>query len=158
MDAEHVVSVRPRTVFMVVSILLGTVAVVWVFLQAERVLIWTFASLLLALALNPAVDALQRHGLHRRGAAAAVVYLLVTAVIAGIGALIIPTLVQQVGDFIDAVPGYVQQLTAGAVRSASSSATTRSSSVSARRSPGAAAAPRRWPEARAPRSTSPAAS
>jgi predicted PurR-regulated permease PerM len=113
MDPEYVVSVRPRTVFMVVSILLGTVAVVWVVLQAEQVLVWTLTSLLLALALNPAVEALQRRGLRRRGTAAAVVYLLVTAVIAGIGALIIPTLVQQVGDFIDAVPGYVQELTAG---------------------------------------------
>jgi predicted PurR-regulated permease PerM len=49
----------------------------------------------------------------RRGAAAALVYLVVTAFVAGIAALIIPTLVDQVSAFIDAVPGYVQQLTAG---------------------------------------------
>ena len=59
------------------------------------------------------MELLQRHGFRRRGAAAAGVYLLVTAFIVGIGALIIPTLVQQVGDFIDAVPGYVKDLTAG---------------------------------------------
>jgi predicted PurR-regulated permease PerM len=112
MCREHVVSVRARTVLMVAAVLLGVAAVVWVFLRAERVLVWTLVSLLLAMALNPAVGALQRAGL-RRGAAAAVVYLLVSAVIAGVGALVIPTLVQQVADFIDALPGYVRELTAG---------------------------------------------
>ena len=113
MSSEHVVSVRPRTVLMVVGILLATIALVWVVLRAERVLVWTFTSVLLALALNPAVEALQRLGVSRRGAAAALVYVLAALFIAGVAALIIPTLVQQVGDFIDAVPGYVQELTAG---------------------------------------------
>jgi predicted PurR-regulated permease PerM len=113
MPSEHLVSVRPRTVFMVVGILLAAVALVWVVLKAERVLIWTFTSLLLALALNPAIEVFQRWGVRRRGAAAALVYIVAAAFIAGMGALIIPTLVQQVGDFVDALPGYVQQLTAG---------------------------------------------
>jgi predicted PurR-regulated permease PerM len=113
MNTEHVVSVRPRTVFMVVAILLGTVAFVWLVMQAERVLVWAFVSLLLALALNPGVELLQRHGVRRRGIAAAIIYVLVFIFIAGIGALIIPTLVQQIGDFVKAVPGYVHQLTAG---------------------------------------------
>jgi predicted PurR-regulated permease PerM len=98
---------------MIAGIVLATITFVWVVLKSQQVLIWAFTSLLLALALNPAVEAFQRLGVRRRGAAAALVYLAVAAVIAGIAALIIPTLVQQVGDFIDAVPGYVQQLTAG---------------------------------------------
>jgi predicted PurR-regulated permease PerM len=113
MPSEHLISVRPRTVFMVVGILLGAAAFVWVVLKAEQVLVWTFTSLLLALALNPAIEVFQRLGVRRRGAAAALVYLVATVFIAAIGALIIPTLVQQVGDFIDALPGYVRQLTAG---------------------------------------------
>jgi predicted PurR-regulated permease PerM len=113
MSSEHVVSVRPRTVFMVVGVVLGTIALVWVVMQAEQVLVWTLTSMLLALALNPAVDMLMGRGVRRRGTAAAIVYLLVMAVIAGIGALVIPTLVQQIGDFIDALPGYVADLTAG---------------------------------------------
>jgi predicted PurR-regulated permease PerM len=113
MPPEHVVSVRPRTVFMVIGIVLATITVVWVILKSEQVLIWAFTSLLLALALNPAVERFQRLGVRRRGAAAALVYLVVTAFIAGIAALVIPTLVDQVSQFIDAVPGYVQQLTAG---------------------------------------------
>jgi predicted PurR-regulated permease PerM len=113
MPPEHLVSVRPRTVFMVVGIVLATIVFVWVVLKSQQVLVWAFTSLLLALALNPAVETFQRLGVRRRGAAAALVYLVVTAFVAGMGALIIPTLVQQVGDFIDAVPGYLQQLTAG---------------------------------------------
>jgi predicted PurR-regulated permease PerM len=113
MPPEHVVSVRARTVWMVVAIVLATIVFVWVVLKSQQVLVWAFTSLLLALALNPAIETFQRLGVRRRGAAAALVYLVVTAFIAGIGALIIPTLVSQVSAFIDAVPGYVQQLTAG---------------------------------------------
>jgi predicted PurR-regulated permease PerM len=111
--SEHVVTIRPRTVLMVAFLLLAVAAAVQVVLMSERVLIWIFVSVLLALALNPAVDVLQRHGFRRRGAAAGVAYLLVIACIAGVGALIIPTLVQQISDLVQAVPGYVKELTAG---------------------------------------------
>jgi predicted PurR-regulated permease PerM len=67
MSSEHVVSVRPRTVFMVVGVVLGTIALVWVVMQAEQVLVWTLTSMLLALALNPAVDMLMGRGVRRRG-------------------------------------------------------------------------------------------
>ncbi|MEA2183049.1 MAG: hypothetical protein QOF69_2234, partial [Solirubrobacteraceae bacterium] len=110
---ETVVTVRARTVFMVALCVLAVVILVEVALVSERVLIWILVSVLLAMALNPAVDRLLRMGLRRRGAAVAMVYLLLTAVVVGIGALIIPTLIQQVSDFIAAVPGYVKQLTAG---------------------------------------------
>jgi predicted PurR-regulated permease PerM len=113
MRSEHVVSIRPRTVLMAALVLVGVMAAVKVVLMSERVLVWIFVSVLLALALNPAVDVLQRHGFRRRGSAAATVFLLAIGFIAGIGALIVPTLVQQVGDFIQAVPGYVRELTAG---------------------------------------------
>jgi predicted PurR-regulated permease PerM len=113
MPPEHVVSVRPRTVFMVVAILLSAVVFVWLVLKAERVLVWAFTSLLLALALNPAVESFRRLGVSRRGAAAGLVYLAAALFIAGVAALIIPTVVQQIGEFVDAMPGYVQQLTAG---------------------------------------------
>jgi predicted PurR-regulated permease PerM len=113
MTPEHYVSVRARTVFMVAGVLLAVAAVVEVVLSSERVLVWIFVSLLLALALNPAVDALQRRGVKRRGAAAAIVYLILAVALAGVGALIIPTLVQQVSDFVQALPGYVHDLTRG---------------------------------------------
>jgi predicted PurR-regulated permease PerM len=112
-SAERVVSFRPRTVLSVAAVLVGVAIALWVVWVSRRVLVWTFVSLFLALALNPAVDALQRRGLGRRGAAAAAVYLIAILVIAGLAALFIPTLVQQVNDLVHAAPGYVRDLTAG---------------------------------------------
>src|SRR5690349_1296795 len=93
---ERVVAFRPRTIINVALLLVAVGVVLWVAWVSRRVLIWTFVSAFLAVALSPAVDALQRRGLHRRGAAAAVVYMLMIAIIAALGALFIPTLVDQV--------------------------------------------------------------
>src|SRR4051812_6174086 len=109
---DRVVSFRPRTVVTVAALLVGVAIVLWIVWVSRRVLIWTFVSAFLAVALSPAVDALQRRGLHRRGAAAAVVYLIMIAVIAGLGALFIPTLVNQVNSLVDQAPNYVHDLTA----------------------------------------------
>jgi predicted PurR-regulated permease PerM len=110
---ERVVSFRPRTILVVTGLLLGIAIALWVVWVARQVLVWMLISLFLALALNPAVEALQRRGLTRRGAAAAAVYLLALVVIAGLAALVLPTIVQQVGDLVDAAPGYVHDLTKG---------------------------------------------
>jgi predicted PurR-regulated permease PerM len=111
--AERVVTFRPRTIVTCAALLVAVGVVLWVVWVSRRVLVWTFVSAFLAVALSPAVDAIQRRGLHRRGAAAGVVYLVMIAIIAGLGALFIPTLVNQVNDLVDAVPGYVQDLTRG---------------------------------------------
>jgi predicted PurR-regulated permease PerM len=110
---ERVVSFRPRTIITAAVLLVVVGVALWVAWVSRRVLIWTFVSAFLAVAMSPAVDALQRRGLRRRGAAAAVVYILLITVIAGLGALFIPTLVNQVNDLVDAAPGYVQDLTHG---------------------------------------------
>jgi predicted PurR-regulated permease PerM len=110
---DRVVSFRPRTIVTVAALLVGVAIVLWIVWVSRRVLIWTFISAFLAVALSPAVDALQRRGVHRRGAAAAIVYLIMIAVIAGLGALFIPTLVKQVNDLVDQAPNYVHDLTAG---------------------------------------------
>jgi predicted PurR-regulated permease PerM len=113
MAAERVVSFRPRSILTAALLLVGVAIVLWMVWVSRRVLVWTFVSVFLAVALSPAVDGLQRRGIGRRGLAAALVYLVVTAVIAGLGALIVPTLIQQVNDLVDAAPGYVRDLTAG---------------------------------------------
>jgi predicted PurR-regulated permease PerM len=113
MSAERVVTFRPKTVLSVAGMLLGVAIALWVVWVSRRVLIWALVSLFLALALNPAVEAVQRRGVHRRGLAVSIVYLVVVLVIAGLGALFIPQLVQQVNDFVRALPGYVRDLTAG---------------------------------------------
>jgi predicted PurR-regulated permease PerM len=113
MPPERIVAFRPRTILTAAALIVGVAIVLWVVWVSRRVLVWALVSVFLALALNPAVEALQLRGLRQRAAAAAVVYLLAIATIAGIGALIVPTIVQQVNDLVDAAPGYVRDLTAG---------------------------------------------
>ena len=80
---------------------------------AQGILIWIFVAVFLALALNPAVDAVQRRGVRRRGVAVSIVFLGAIVGIVAIAALVVPTIVAQVNDFVDAVPGYVADLTEG---------------------------------------------
>lgn len=108
----RVVAVRPRTVFLVlgIAVLVG-LALALVYL-AWRPLTWIIVAMLLAAALNPAVEAIERRGLARPWAAT-VVFVIALAVVTGIGFLIIPPLVSQVTDFVNAVPDFIDDLTAG---------------------------------------------
>jgi predicted PurR-regulated permease PerM len=65
------------------------------------------------MALNPAVDWFMRHGIKKRGYAAGLTYVLALVAIGAIGYAFIPTLVNQVNEFVQAVPGYVDDLTKG---------------------------------------------
>ena len=109
---ERVVQFRPQTILMVLGILIGVaiaLEVVWI---ARHVIAWVFIALFLALALNPAVDRLEGR-LGRRGAATTVVYLAALAALVGIGFLFIPTVVNQVNDFAQKVPDYLNDITRG---------------------------------------------
>jgi predicted PurR-regulated permease PerM len=109
---ERVVLIRPRTIFIVLGItLLVFFALSFVYL-AWHVITWILIALFLALALNPAVVFFERKGI-RRGLAAAVVFLIALAAIGVLGFLVIPPLVAQIRDFIDAVPDFIDELTAG---------------------------------------------
>ena len=110
---ERLVRFRPRAVLIVLGIILAGVVLIEIIRAAQGILIWIFVAIFLALALNPAVEALQRRGVARRGLAVGIVFISAILVIAAIAATIIPTLVSQVNDFVDAVPGYVEDLTAG---------------------------------------------
>src|SRR4051794_2244407 len=113
MKPERVVLFRPRTVLQVAGVLLGVACALWIVWVARQVITWILVAAFLALALNPAVALLQRRGLRQRLAAAAVIYLFALLVLAGIGWLLVPPLVDQVSGFGRAAPGYVHQLTAG---------------------------------------------
>src|SRR4051794_19200217 len=110
---ERVVTLRPRTVATVSGILIGIAAALWIVWIARQVMTWILIALFLALALDPAVRWVQRRGVHRRGAAAGVVYAIALLAIAGLAAIFVPTLVSQVNKFVDAIPGYVSDLTHG---------------------------------------------
>jgi predicted PurR-regulated permease PerM len=110
---ERLIRFRARTVLAVLGIVLVVAALLQLIWLARQVITWIFIALFLSLALNPLVDWLQRHGLRRRGLAAGATYLLVFAVIGGLGAAFIPSIVDEVNDFVEAVPGYVEDLTRG---------------------------------------------
>jgi predicted PurR-regulated permease PerM len=109
---ERSVYFRPRTILLVIGIIVAsflTLEVLWI---SRRVLSWIFIALFLALALNPAVDRLERR-LGRRGAATGVVSIAAVGAIVLIGWLFIPTLVDQVDNFAHNVPNYLDDLTKG---------------------------------------------
>ena len=110
---ERLVRVRPRVVLVVLGVLLAAGVGLWVLWIARQVVTWILISMFLALALNPAVAALQRRGVRRRGVAVGIVYLVGLLALAGVGGAFLPTLVSQVSEFAAAVPGYVRDLTAG---------------------------------------------
>jgi predicted PurR-regulated permease PerM len=108
----RVVVVRPRTVLQVLAIVVLVGLVLLLVYNAWRVLTWILIAGVLAAALNPAVVALERRGL-RRGWAASVVFGTALLGITAIGYLVIPPLVSQVTDFVNAVPDFIDDLTAG---------------------------------------------
>src|ERR671935_677175 len=110
---ERFVHFPARTVFTVLAIVLAVAAVLEIIWIARHVLTWVLISLFLALALNPAVEWFQRHGIPRRGWAAALTYLLTLGFFVGIGYTFVPTLVDQVNDFVHKLPDYVHDVTHG---------------------------------------------
>jgi predicted PurR-regulated permease PerM len=110
---ERLVRFRLRTVLSLLGAIIAVAVVLEVIWIARHVLTWILISLFLALALNPAVEWFQQTGLKRRGAAAAVTYLLALGAVVGIGFLFVPTLVNQVNDFVQQLPDYVRDITQG---------------------------------------------
>jgi predicted PurR-regulated permease PerM len=110
---ERVVRFSVRSVLAVIGLVIAAWALLSILTITRQVITWILVSIFLALALNPAVEWFMRHGVKRRGYAAAITFVLALAAIAGIGYAFIPTLVSQVNDFVQAVPGYVDDLTKG---------------------------------------------
>jgi predicted PurR-regulated permease PerM len=110
---ERLIRFRPRTILAILGIVLSVALALQVIWLARQVLSWILISVFLALALNPTVEWFQRRGVRRRGFAAAATYLLTLSSLALIGALFIPTLVDQVNQFVDTIPQYVDDLTRG---------------------------------------------
>ncbi len=108
---ERVVRLRATTILAVLGITIAVAVLLEVVWIARQVLTWILIALFLALALNPAVEWFQRHGIRSRGLAAGLTFLLAIGSIAALGALFIPTLVHEVNGFIQALPGYVSDVT-----------------------------------------------
>jgi len=108
---ERLVRLRATTILAVLGITIAVAVLLEVVWIARQVLTWILIAIFLTLALNPAVDWFQRHGIRRRGLATAITFILVLAGIATLGALFIPTLVREVNGFVEALPGYVDDIT-----------------------------------------------
>ena len=109
---ERVVLFRPRTILSVLGVALLFVLTLALVYLAWRVITWVLIAAFLAAALNPAVEFLERRGL-RRGFAAAAVFLAALGAIAVLATLLVPPLVEQVRKFADALPDIVADITAG---------------------------------------------
>ena len=110
--SERVVYIRPRTILQVLGIVLATLAIIAFVYLAWHIITWILVAVFLALALNPAVEKFERRGM-RRGYASATVFLLALAAMVGLGFLVLPPLIRQVTDFVQAVPDLVDDVVAG---------------------------------------------
>lgn len=102
-----------RTILVVIGLVLAVWGLLQVLSLARQVLTWILIAAFLAMALNPAVDWLQRRGVRRRAHAVVAVSAATVLAIAALGAGFVPLLIDQVNQFADAVPGYVEDLTKG---------------------------------------------
>jgi predicted PurR-regulated permease PerM len=110
---ERLVRFRATTILTVLALTIAVVLLLQVVWIARQVLTWLLIALFLALALNPAVEWLQRHGIRSRGLSSAVTFLLALGAIVGLAALFIPTLVSEANGFVRAFPDYVRDITEG---------------------------------------------
>jgi predicted PurR-regulated permease PerM len=111
-ERERLVHFRSRTVLVVIGILVASFVTLQVLWISRQVLAWIFIALFLALALNPAVDRLEVR-VKRRGLATGIVFIAALIGIGLIGWLFIPILVDQVNNFAQKVPDYLDDITKG---------------------------------------------
>ncbi len=98
--------ITPRTVVVVLLTGLVLLGGLWLLWQLQQILRWLVIALFLAVALNPPVHWLDRRLPGGRGIAILLVYLVLLLVLAGLGALIVPPLVEQA----QGLSGYVVDL------------------------------------------------
>ena len=110
---ERFVYFRPRAILTTLLVVLAVAAALEVIWISRHVITWIMVALFLTLALNPAVEWLLAHGIKKRGHAVGITMIGAILVIAAIGAVFVPTLVHQVNELVDAIPGYVDDVTKG---------------------------------------------
>jgi len=110
---DRVVEIRSRTVLRVLLLIVSTAVVLEVVWISRHILSWILISVFLALALDPLASWIHGRVAPRRSIAIAITYLVVIGVIVAIGFTFVPKLVDEVNGFVDALPGYVDDLTKG---------------------------------------------
>jgi predicted PurR-regulated permease PerM len=110
---ERLVRFPVKTILTVLGLIVAVWALLHVIVNARSVIVYVLIAIFLTLAINPLVALLMRRGVRSRGLASGIACLIVLAAIAAIGFAFIPTLVDNVNNFVDAAPGYVHDLTKG---------------------------------------------
>ena len=106
------VLVRPRTLLVVAATVLAVALAVWVLLEAWQVVSWIFIAVLFAIALMPAVDFLERRGVSS-GLSVPLVCAAALVVVGLLAWAVVPPLVSQTTELIQAIPGALDDITAG---------------------------------------------
>jgi predicted PurR-regulated permease PerM len=109
----RVIHFQVRTIAAAAGTVVAVVVVLALLWSLRQILVWLAIAIFLAVAMNPLVVFFERIGLKRRGLSVLAATLVVLAAFAGIGALIIPTLIDQVNGLISAAPDYLDELTHG---------------------------------------------
>ena len=107
---ERLVRFRASTILAILGMAIAVAIMLEIVWIARQVLTWILIAIFLTLALNPAVEWFQRHGVKSRGLAAGVTFVLALLAIVVLAALFIPTLVHEVNGFVKALPGYVDDV------------------------------------------------
>jgi predicted PurR-regulated permease PerM len=102
-----------RTIAATIGMVLLTAAVLLLGWEVRRVLTWIVVAALLAIILGPLVDIAQRRLHLRRALATLLVFLVALIALAGILTMFIRPLASEGPQFIDRVPGYVEQARTG---------------------------------------------
>jgi predicted PurR-regulated permease PerM len=89
---------------------IGVVAGLYLLWLIRSVIGTVFVAVFLAVALGPAVDFFERRLKVKRGIAILVTYLSLALIVVGIGALVVPPIVEQSAKFVENVPEYVADL------------------------------------------------
>lgn len=105
------VALSPKSILVWVAVTAGAIlALMFVYLALEAIT-WVLVAAFFAMALNPAVGALENRGVGR-GRAAAIVFVVAFASLGLLGFLVIPPLVTATTDFVEALPDYLRDLDA----------------------------------------------
>jgi predicted PurR-regulated permease PerM len=110
---ERVVRVHLRTALSLTATLIAVFAGLYLLWLTRQIIIWLFIAIFLAVALDPLVTWFQRHGVRSRGLAVLAAIVVVIGALTGVGLLLIPPLITQIGDLADSLPTYVEDLTNG---------------------------------------------
>ena len=112
MTETRQIVVAPRSLATLVAFLLGGVLLVGLAYAAREILIQLLAAIVLAMAFEPPVRALERRGL-ARDHAVGITFLLAVLGALAFGYLLFPPLVEELVRFVRDVPNLLQELTRG---------------------------------------------